>query len=60
MLSFSGCQLNSPELNLIEILWRFMKYEWIELSVYESWINLVEYVEKVLVGFGNEYVINFA
>ena len=50
----------SPELNLIEILWRFMKYEWIELSVYESWIDLVEYVEKVLVGFGSEYVINFA
>lgn len=50
----------SPELNLIEILWRFMKYEWIELSVYESWITLVKYVEKVLVGFGNEYVINFA
>ena len=26
----------SPQLNLIEILWRFMKYEWIELDVYES------------------------
>ena len=50
----------SPELNLIEILWRFMKYEWIEFSAYESWINLVEYVEKVLIGFGDEYVINFA
>ena len=50
----------SPELNLIEILWRFMKYEWIEFSAYESWINLVKYVEKVLIGFGDEYVINFA
>lgn len=22
----------SPELNIIEILWRFIKYEWIELD----------------------------
>jgi transposase len=50
----------SPQLNLIEILWRFMKYEWIELSAYESWGNLVDYVEKVLINFGKEYVINFA
>jgi transposase len=27
----------SPELNLIEFLWRFMKYEWIEMSTYRSW-----------------------
>ena len=25
-----------------------MKYEWIELHAYDSWQNLVEYVEKVL------------
>ena len=50
----------SPELNLIEILWRFMKYEWIEFCAYESWDSLVEYVEKVLKGFGKDYVINFA
>jgi transposase len=50
----------SPQLNLIEILWRFMKYEWIELDAYESWDKLVDYVEKVLKNFGEEYVINFA
>jgi transposase len=50
----------SPKLNLIEILWRFMKYEWIELNAYESWESLVAYVEKVLRGFGEQYVINFA
>lgn len=50
----------SPELNLIEILWRFMKYEWIDLSAYENWSTLVEYVEKVLREFGEKYVINFA
>lgn len=49
----------SPELNLIEILWRFIKYEWIELSAYQCWNSLVDYVEKVLVKFGDEYVINF-
>lgn len=50
----------SPQLNLIEIVWRFMKYEWIELSAYESWQSLVEYVEKVLREFGDNYIINFA
>ena len=50
----------SPKLNLIEILWRFMKYEWIELNAYDSWQNLVKYVEKVLREFGDKYVINFA
>jgi transposase len=50
----------SPQLNLIEILWRFMKYEWIELNAYESLEKLVGYVEKVLKGFGEEYIINFA
>lgn len=50
----------SPQLNLIEILWRFMKYEWIELNAYSSWDSLVFYLEKVIRGFGSEYVINFA
>lgn len=49
----------SPQLNLIEILWRFIKYEWIEISAYQSWQSLVDYVEKVLRGFGDKYVINF-
>ena len=50
----------SPQLNLIETLWRFMKYEWIEKEAYSSWKNLVSYVEKVLKDFGKEYTINFA
>ena len=48
------------QLNLIEILWRFMKYEWVEKEAYFSWNNLVEYVEKVLKHFGTKYTINFA
>lgn len=50
----------SPELNLIEILWRFTKYEWIEISAYESRKTLKNYIEKTLSLFGSEYVINFA
>ena len=50
----------SPKLNLIEILWKFIKYEWIEVDAYESRNNLLKYLAKVLNNFGNEYVINFA
>ncbi|MBE9080303.1 transposase [Romeria aff. gracilis LEGE 07310] len=50
----------SPELNLAEILWRFMKYEWMEFRAYESYQNLREEVERMLCGFGEEFVINFA
>jgi transposase len=49
----------SPQLNLIEILWRFIKYEWIEIAAYRNWQSLVQYVEKVLKEFGENYVINF-
>jgi len=49
----------SPQLNLIEILWRFIKYEWIEISAYSSWESFVASVEKILREFGNSYVINF-
>ncbi len=49
----------SPELNLIEILWRFMKYKWIEIDAYKSWQTLVASVEKILREFGKNYVINF-
>lgn len=49
----------SPQLNLIEILWRFIKYEWIEISAYKSWETFVASVEKILKEFGENYVINF-
>ncbi len=49
----------SPELNLIEILWRFIKYEWIDISAYKSWATFVASVEKILKEFGENYVINF-
>jgi transposase len=49
----------SPELNLIEILWRFIKYEWIEIDAYKSWETFVASVEKILKEFGENFVINF-
>jgi transposase len=49
----------SPELNLIEILWRFMKYEWIEFWAYNSGSHLVAYVEDVIINFGMRYKIHF-
>lgn len=49
----------SPHLNLIEILWRFMKYEWIEFSAYDSLKNLSDYIDNVAIEFGEKYTINF-
>ena len=49
----------SPKLNLIEHLWRFMKYEWIEFSIYNCWDNLVNYIDKIVKEFGTTYTINF-
>ena len=31
----------SPELNLIEILWRFIKYEWLDVKAYQGWAAIV-------------------
>ena len=37
----------SPELNIIEILWRFIKYKWLDVKAYSSWKSLVEAVEEI-------------
>jgi len=50
----------SPELNIIEIWWRFLKYEWLNIDAYESWKSLVKAVEDVLRGVGEKSKINFA
>ena len=49
----------SPQLNLIEILWRKIKYEWLGASAYESWADLVSAVENILKNVGGKYTINF-
>lgn len=50
----------SPQLNIIEIFWRFIKYQWLEISAYDSYSALVEAVENILINFGTKYTINFA
>lgn len=49
----------SPKYNLIEILWKFIKYKWIEVTAYKDWSSLLKYLKKVLDNFGKDYVINF-
>ena len=49
-----------PELNLIEILWRFIKYYWLPFSAYLSFGNLKNEVENILSKIGSELRINFA
>ncbi len=50
----------SPELNLIEILWRKIKYEWLNLLSIKSFAEFEKEVERVLFSFGEEYMISFS
>lgn len=49
----------APELNLIEILWRFIKYYWLPFSAYTSFQCLYKAVEDILTRFGTDYTITF-
>ena len=49
----------SPELNLIEILWRRIKYQWMPFDAYICFQNLKERLSYVLGNFGNKYDIIF-
>ena len=49
----------SPHLNLIETLWRKIKYEWLKAEDYASFEKLAEAVKKILSQIGNEYKIKF-
>jgi len=49
----------SPHLNRIEILWRFIKYSWLDFSAYAGWKSLVKQVEDILRTVGTKYCINF-
>ena len=50
----------SPELNLIEILWRNIKYTWLPFSAYQCLNALGEALEHILKNFGSKYQITFA
>jgi transposase len=49
----------SPQLNLIEILWRKIKYEWIPSIAYSSMNSLRAELNKILDSYGSKYVIEF-
>jgi len=48
----------SPELNLIEILWRQIKQHWISLAAYTSPKHLWDELSAVLGKIGTEYKLN--
>lgn len=50
----------SPELNLIELLWRKIKYEWLPLDAYQNFQTLTASLFDVLKGVGSKYRITFA
>lgn len=49
----------SPELNLIEILWRFIKYKWLAFSAYLSINHLEKALMEVLANIGTKYQITY-
>ena len=49
----------SPELNIIEILWKHMKYYWLDVKAFDNYATLFEKLSQVLYNFGRKYVINF-
>ncbi len=51
----------SPQLNLIEILWRFMKYQWIEIDADKTWETFVAFNElprRKRTGYQNQKRVN--
>lgn len=50
----------SPELNIIEILWKKIKYEWLPFSAYESYKELESELCDILKNVGKKFFVNFA
>ncbi len=50
----------SPELNIIEIIWRKIKYEWLPFSAYESYRSLKQELFQVLSNIGTTYKVAFS
>ncbi|MDM8567810.1 transposase, partial [Candidatus Halobeggiatoa sp. HSG11] len=49
----------SPQLNIIEMLWRKMKYEWMPFSAYTSFESLQNELFNTLKNIGDEYIIEY-
>lgn len=59
-LSLYNLPRYSPQLNLIEILWRKMKYEWMPNWAYTSVESLRKALADILGSFGSKYRIEFS
>jgi hypothetical protein len=49
----------SPHLNIIETLWRKIKYDWLKPGDYASWETLQKALDKMLASVGKELKIDF-
>ena len=49
----------SPHLNIIEVLWRFIKYYWLKPKNFISWGRLKKAIKNIIVNYGQEFKINF-
>lgn len=50
----------SPELNIIEILWKKIKYEWLSCHAYETFEKLTDSVKNILCNYPSKYAITFS
>ena len=50
----------APELNRIEILWRFIKYKWLPFEAYSCKQSLFKELVFILNNVGSKYLINFS
>ena len=49
-----------PHLNRIEVLWRQMKYRWLEPAAYADFASLCQAVTAILNQVGSKYLLSFS
>ena len=52
-------EIYSPHLNLIETLWRKIKYEWIKPHHYNNWQTFNDALDEIFTNIGSKYTIKF-
>ncbi len=50
----------APHLNIIETLWRKIKYEWLQPAHYKTMQTLEAAIDNILINFGSDFTINFS
>ena len=50
----------SPELNIIEIVWRKIKYDWLPFDAYKSFADLKRELFDVLANIGLSFTVDFS